>query len=544
MQSGGHTIAPAPIIEAEGNVPDYVLEMCQQPQHARVALGKEKADRKPIDPPPILQLKVSHKRDPWQNFLQSPYYFVTCSLLKGDETPEKNPLPNHLIGTVVSSLHRLKDSSDRDGAFFVFGDVGCRTEGKYRLRFTLYQMQKLECVQLTSTVSDAFQVYLPRFFPGLAQSTYMTRSFNDQGVRLRLRKESWGLPTRKRTATAAEISGQQQGYPDLWRLSQLRHTVDTSTCSSIAAGTTDSNTYDPHTHTASSSYGHFSLNTGKIFTKRRRVAIDHVRPPPPAYNTFDGLPAGTADFTGYGPPQATTHQNIAMPTGLPSYDYSEQIIPSSLGYSQIAETYAHQQLNRLKTEQPSNQHGEAGKTARGDVIRPPLSPYPPQPTTQYSMLQSPPPFMDLQPSTASSTGGHFQMDSSPGDYSLNPSPLYVSNMPADANSRSRVTLSQKLKSNDTSTSMSQPGLVASYTPATATGSMAPYAQSLCHYSYVQALGDPESHLLATAPGMYAARAPTGLSSLDLHHNNESDLCLDQGQGDPSRRNLGRTSCAD
>lgn len=42
MQFRGHKIAPASIIEAEGNVPDYVLEMCQQPRHARVALGKEK----------------------------------------------------------------------------------------------------------------------------------------------------------------------------------------------------------------------------------------------------------------------------------------------------------------------------------------------------------------------------------------------------------------------------------------------------------------------------------------------------------------------
>jgi hypothetical protein len=28
-------------------------------------------DRKPVDPPPIIQLKISHQSDPGQNYLQS-----------------------------------------------------------------------------------------------------------------------------------------------------------------------------------------------------------------------------------------------------------------------------------------------------------------------------------------------------------------------------------------------------------------------------------------------------------------------------------------
>jgi len=39
-------------------------------------------DRKPVDPPPIIQLKVSAKKDPMQNYLQSengfsPLYHVS-----------------------------------------------------------------------------------------------------------------------------------------------------------------------------------------------------------------------------------------------------------------------------------------------------------------------------------------------------------------------------------------------------------------------------------------------------------------------------------
>lgn len=45
-QFGDHTIAPPPAgIKVEDSVPDYMLEIRQQPQHARVALGKDKGER-------------------------------------------------------------------------------------------------------------------------------------------------------------------------------------------------------------------------------------------------------------------------------------------------------------------------------------------------------------------------------------------------------------------------------------------------------------------------------------------------------------------
>lgn len=40
-------------------------------------------------------------------------------------------------GSIVSSLYRLKDVDDRDGAFFVFPDLSVRMEGSYRLKVCL-----------------------------------------------------------------------------------------------------------------------------------------------------------------------------------------------------------------------------------------------------------------------------------------------------------------------------------------------------------------------------------------------------------------------
>jgi len=93
------------------------------------------------------------------------------------------------VGTVVSSLHRLKDLDNTDGAFFIFGDLSIKIEGVFKLQFNLYEMRDKECFHMQSIQSDPFKVYPQRTFPGMSESTVLTRTFSDQGVRLRLRKE-------------------------------------------------------------------------------------------------------------------------------------------------------------------------------------------------------------------------------------------------------------------------------------------------------------------------------------------------------------------
>jgi hypothetical protein len=89
----------------------------------------------------------------------------------------------------VSSLHRLKDTDNNDGGFFVFGDLSVKMEGTFRLQFTLYEVRDKEVEFIKSIQSDDFTVYASKNWPGMAESTFLTRSFSDQGVRLRLRKE-------------------------------------------------------------------------------------------------------------------------------------------------------------------------------------------------------------------------------------------------------------------------------------------------------------------------------------------------------------------
>ncbi|KAF8542280.1 velvet factor-domain-containing protein [Trichophaea hybrida] len=168
---------------------DYELHIRQGPERARVAGVKEK-DRKPVDPPPIIQLKIRDDTDPAQNYLQSPYYFMCTNLYSAvHDSPSLIPPHQALAGTLVSSLHRLKDIDNSDGGFFVFGDLSVKIEGEFRLRFSLFEMMKNEVVHIKSITSEPFTVYAAKNFPGMSESTFLSRSFGDQGVRLRIRKE-------------------------------------------------------------------------------------------------------------------------------------------------------------------------------------------------------------------------------------------------------------------------------------------------------------------------------------------------------------------
>ena len=76
------------------------------------------------------------------------------------DQPPQTSLQSALAGTLVSSLHRLKDVDNTgglfqmvpqerslkltctDGGFFVFGDLSVKLEGDFRLRFNLFEMVK------------------------------------------------------------------------------------------------------------------------------------------------------------------------------------------------------------------------------------------------------------------------------------------------------------------------------------------------------------------------------------------------------------------
>ncbi|KAK7975844.1 hypothetical protein PG989_014307 [Apiospora arundinis] len=209
----------------------YNLAVRQQPERGKVALGKEK-DKKPVDPPPIVELVVHPDQDRNRLFLQNPYLILIAFLELADNAPstkasgkaakdgadrdanrddESKMIGAYMAGSTVSSLHRLKDTDNRDSGFFIFPDLTVKKEGWYKIRFTLMTMEENRTenriedtgfdgnwITICNIHSKPFQVHTARTFPGMSESTFMTRSFSDQGVRIRLRKDSRQVTVKKR----------------------------------------------------------------------------------------------------------------------------------------------------------------------------------------------------------------------------------------------------------------------------------------------------------------------------------------------------------
>jgi hypothetical protein len=327
---------------------DFDLTIRQQPNRARVAGGKEK-ERKPIDPPPIVQLRVREEGTYLaQHYLQSPYYFLCCSLY--DPTDER-PVPvapsTALAGTLVSSLHRLKDVDNSDGGFFVFGDLSVKIEGEFRLKFTLFEMRKENVSYLKTIISERFTVSPPKSFPGMMESTFLSRSFADQGVKLRIRKEPRTMMKRTRP---------EDFPPAVPARSPERQTVQIPPATGYGG-------YPP----TSRDYSYYG---GQPSVKRHRTSIDYGRQQG-IYDPDSRMPysqPATAIYAGqpgaYQPPM----QSYATGQVMPDYSMYSGIPQSGIPQPGIPQPGLSQSAGLSQMPDPSGQSRSSQQAAVGQLM--------------------------------------------------------------------------------------------------------------------------------------------------------------------------------
>ncbi|KAJ5794003.1 Velvet factor [Penicillium paradoxum] len=215
-------------ITREGKQLTYKLSVMQQPERARAcgAGAKSSADRRPVDPPPVVELRI-FESDPANDaqktditFAYNANFFLYATLDTARPIahgrvagPPSCPV---LTGVPVAGVAYLDRPSQ--AGYFIFPDLSVRHEGRYRLSFHLYEeikdakdADKDSTLPLPNQINHSaaskpgtpqaflhfrlevksvpFTVYSAKKFPGLATSTSLSRIIAEQGCRVRIRRD-------------------------------------------------------------------------------------------------------------------------------------------------------------------------------------------------------------------------------------------------------------------------------------------------------------------------------------------------------------------
>ncbi|GKT57381.1 sexual development activator [Colletotrichum tofieldiae] len=184
----------------------YELKVLQQPEPA--------ADRRPVDPPPVVQLHVyegptrEEARDVTFNYRAN--FFLYAELCPARpmahgrvNTPAATSAPV-LTGMPVSGMAYLDRPTE--AGYFLFPDLSVRHEGRYVLAFHLYEDIKQEedrdpegdaadealnpaFMYRLAVKSVPFNVFSAKKFPGLTESTNLSKTISEQGCRVRIRRD-------------------------------------------------------------------------------------------------------------------------------------------------------------------------------------------------------------------------------------------------------------------------------------------------------------------------------------------------------------------
>lgn len=188
----------------------YDLQVIQQPERARAcgSGAKSSADRRPVDPPPIVELRVFENNQEI-TFAYNANFFLHASLenartIAPGRAPSTTPSFPVLTGTPVAGMAYLDRPTP--AGYFIFPDLSVRHEGRYRLSFALFEnlseVKDLDpedpdvifdgnhfVTHRAEVKSAPFTVFSAKKFPGLSESTALSRMVAEQGCRVRIRRD-------------------------------------------------------------------------------------------------------------------------------------------------------------------------------------------------------------------------------------------------------------------------------------------------------------------------------------------------------------------
>ncbi|RXK38496.1 hypothetical protein M231_04262 [Tremella mesenterica] len=228
------------------NSAGYVMRIWQQPERARLCSYKEvneTIDRRPVDPPPVVILEGYPESGNQNDIYDSTSLFIRASIVQAtpiaDERdpsipffpPVKTPTgADATAGESIQNPQKVKGLDGRPAAVCIFAKLSVRVPGVFRLKFTLFETSELVSPtdsktgprpspymynnsalaplevlshvnidqpgqmqgisQVACCVSDTFEVFSPKLFKGMRESTPLTRHLAAQGLKVKLRTDT------------------------------------------------------------------------------------------------------------------------------------------------------------------------------------------------------------------------------------------------------------------------------------------------------------------------------------------------------------------
>ncbi|KAI9170987.1 Developmental and secondary metabolism regulator veA [Paramyrothecium foliicola] len=304
----------------------YQLSVLQQPERARACGSGMKAnsDRRPVDPPPVVELRIiegasiSEGKD--ITFDYNANFFLYASLeharplAHGRVQNAATNNPPILTGVPASGMAYLDRPTE--AGYFIFPDLSVRHEGLYKLTFSLFETTKEEKdFDLEPADGDLppgvdwrmeiqtqpFIVFSAKKFPGLMESTQLSKTVADQGCRVRIRRD---VRMRKRDATKSNgYERREEDYPS-------RHRTVTPAAE------------DPHSiraRSASNSSEHRAPYASESQRRPSAVGANASYPPPPPPPSYEPSrnSGGHLAFGDPTAPQYATPRQFAQPPQPP-----------------------------------------------------------------------------------------------------------------------------------------------------------------------------------------------------------------------------------
>ena len=85
----------------------------------------------------------------------------------------------------------LTDIDGEKGMFFLFTDISVRISGSYRLKISLYDLKNTftNSSPIATITTNTFVVYSPKTFPGMSDSSQLSKLISKQGIRIHIRSD-------------------------------------------------------------------------------------------------------------------------------------------------------------------------------------------------------------------------------------------------------------------------------------------------------------------------------------------------------------------